>query len=72
MAAKYSLLFVRADCSKRHVFEHLVYFGKATIGVSDVFVESLCALLSESEVLIDHLVFVITSEKINLLGILEL
>jgi len=72
VAAKDFLLFVSYNCRQWHVLKGFIDFGEDTIRVVDVLSESLGAFVSESEVLIHILVFVVSSEKHNLTRILQL
>ena len=71
MAAENLLLFICHDGSQGHVLESLVDLGEHAVGVVDVLSEPLGALVSESKVLVDVLVLVVSSQEYDLPRVLE-
>ena len=59
------------DCSKWHPLEQVIQLLEDTVWFIDVLVESLSALLSQTEVAIHVSVFVVASQKENLARILQ-
>ena len=64
--------FVADTGSKWHVLEHVVHLLEHTVWIGDVFLESLRAFLSESEILVHITVLVVSSQQEDLLRVLEL
>jgi hypothetical protein len=72
VAAENSLLFISNNSCKRHLLECLINLCKDTVWIIDIFSESLGALVSESKILIDVLILMVSSQEHNLLWILQL
>jgi hypothetical protein len=72
MAAEYSLLFISNDSCERHLLKGLINLSKDTIWVIDVLSKSLGALITEPEVLVHVLIFMVASEQHDLLWVLQL
>lgn len=64
-------LLVKDNSTERHPFKQVVHLLEHRAWLIDVFSKALCALLTETEVLVDVAVLVITSEKENLPRILQ-
>ena len=69
MAAEDLLLFISYHCSQRHVLECIIDPWKATVGVIDVFSQSLGALIAKAKIFIYMPVFVVASEEYYLFGV---
>ena len=72
MAAEDSLLFISDYSSKWHLLKDLINLCKDTIWIINIFSKSLGALITKSEVSVDMLVLMVTSEKHDLLWELQL
>lgn len=72
MAAEDSLVLVSDNSSQWHLLECLVDLHEDTVWVVDILTESLSTLISESKVLVDMLVLVVSSKQHDLLWVLKL
>lgn len=72
VAAEDSLLLISDDSSQWHLFECLIDLGKDTVWIGYVFSKTFRAFITEAQVLVDVLVFMVTSEKHDLLWIFQL
>lgn len=72
VATEDSLLLISDDSSQWHLFECFINLGKDTVWIVDVFSKTFFTLITETQVHIDMLVFMITSEEHDLLWIFEL
>jgi hypothetical protein len=72
MATEDSLGLVTDNGSQGHLIKCFVDFGEHTVRVVDVFVKSLLALVTEAKILVDISIFVVASQKNDLLWILQL
>ena len=72
MAAEDALLLISYNGCERHLLESLIDLGEDTVGVVDVFSESLSALVTKSKVLVHMFILVVTSQEHDLLWVLEL
>ena len=71
VATKDPLLLVCDYCGKRQIVESIIDFGKTTVWIVNVFVESFGALIAESQVFIHVPVFVVSSQKHDLSWIFQ-
>lgn len=62
MAADYSLLLIVDYGCKRQAIEGIIDPLEDTIGITYVFVQSLCAFLTKSKELVDHSVLMVASQ----------
>ena len=60
------------DCAERQPVEQVVDLIEHGVRLGRVFPQSVAALLGEPERIVDPLVFVVSSEKMDLLGVLDL
>lgn len=72
VAAEYSLLFIGYDGCQRKIVESIIDFGKAAIGIVDIFIQSFCALISQTKIPINMPVFMVPSQQHNLAGVFQL
>lgn len=72
VATEDSLLLISDDSSQWHLFECFINLGKDTVWIVDIFSKTFFTLITETQVHIDMLVFMITSEEHDLLWIFEL
>ena len=71
VATKDPLLLVSDYSCKWQIVKSIIDFGKTTVWIINVFIESLGALISESQVFIHVSVFVVASQKHDLSWIFQ-
>ena len=66
VATENLLVFIFNDCCEWHLFESLVEFSECTVWIVDVFTESFGAFITKAEMSVYVLIFMISSEQMDL------